>query len=144
MAAEISVKHPTYQLGLIGDDFQTLSVYQTISEGSFTGNELPPLHPSLVTHPLVLGDGDGLLLGQRTGNAHHQFGGERSGVDILFFKLDGYAQPGQFPQGRQAVSGVAGKSGYGFDQHLVDLPLPAVRQQSVEILPLVHPGACDR
>ena len=141
VSVQISLKHPPNFSGLILLNDKVLPIRHSISIRCRTGDKLPPLHPPLIAHLLVLGDGDGLLLGQRAGNAHHQFGGERSGINILFFKLDGYAQAEQLPERRQAVTGVAGEAGDGFDQHLVDLSLPAVRQQAVEILPLVHPGA---
>ena len=85
-------------------------------------------------------DGDGLLLGQSARDAHHQFAGERPGVDILFFKVDGHTQGGQLSQGCETVLGVSGEAGDGFAQHPVDLSLAAVGQQALEVLPLVHPG----
>ena len=117
---QIGTEHPSHYLSFALFDDQILSIQHLISERSHTSDEFSPLHPSLVAHSLVFGDGDGFLLGKGTGNAHHQFSGERSGVNVLFFKLDGYTQAEQLPEGGQAVAGVAGEAGDGFDQYLID------------------------
>ena len=67
-----------------------------------------------------------------------------SGVDVLFFKLDGNAQPCQLPQGGEAILGVAGETGDGFHQHPVDPAFPTVGQHTVKILPLVRFRTADR
>ena len=106
LSAEIGVKHPADDLRLLRHDLQVSPIYQPVAVGRFCGDELAPLHPPAIALVDILGDGHGLLLGQGTGNAHHQFCGERSGVDILFFKLDGHAQPHQLPQGGETVLGI--------------------------------------
>ena len=62
--------------------FGSPPVYQPVAVGGFRCDELAPLHSPAIALMAILRDGDGLLLGQGTGNAHHQFCGERSGVDI--------------------------------------------------------------
>lgn len=73
-------------------------------------------------------------------NNHHQFGGERFRVDILFFKPDSNAHARQLPQSGEAVLGISGEAGYGLYQNAVDLTLPAIPHHTVEVLPFVHPG----
>ena len=141
--SQIAVKDPAngFSAGFL--DFKVFPAHKPVSEGSGAGNELAPLHPSLIALPLVLPDGYRFLLGQGAGDAHHQFGGERLRVEVLFFKVNGHTQGRQLPQGGEAVLGVTGEAGDGLDQDLVDPALPAVGQHPVEVLPLIHPSACQ-
>ena len=55
-------------------------------------------------------------------NAHHQFCGERSCVDIFFFKSDGDAHTGEFSQGGETFFGVAGETATDFTRMRSILP----------------------
>ena len=67
------MEDPFDVVGFLWDDLHFFPVDESISEGSLTGNKFSALHAALIAHTLVFGDGDGFLLGQGSGNAHHQF-----------------------------------------------------------------------
>ena len=140
-SAQVGVEDPSHLLRFRWNDLQIFAVYQSVSKRRFAGDELAALHPPLVAETLVLGGGDGLLLGQCARDAHHQFGGERLRVDIFFFEVDRHAQGHQLPQDGKAVLCIPGEAGNGLHQHFVDPALPAIGEHTVEVLPLVHPSA---
>ena len=140
-AIQIGIEYPLYRGRFLWDDFKIFLVHDPIAVRCRAGDKFPSFHSSLITYFLISRDGNGFLLGQRTGNAHHQFGGERFRVDIFFFKLDRDTQSGQFTQSGEAILGIAGEAGYRLYQNAVDLALPAISHHTVEIIPLVHPGA---
>ena len=86
VSVEIRLEDPTDQHSFFWDDLQVFSIDQPVAKRGSAGDKLTSFHPPFVADALVLRDGDGLLLGQCAGDAHHQFGGERLRVDILFFK----------------------------------------------------------
>ena len=85
-SGQIAVKDPAngFRAGFL--DFKVFPAHKLVSEGGGAGDELAPLHPSLIALPLVLPDRYRFLLGQGAGDAHHQFGGERLCVEVLFSK----------------------------------------------------------
>ena len=91
---EVCVEDPAHRGGFLRDDLKVFLIYDSVSVRGGAGDKFPTLHPPLIAHLLIGGDGNGFLLGQRTGNAHHQFGGERFRVDIFFFKPDADAHGG--------------------------------------------------
>ena len=91
---EVCVEDPAHRGGFLRDDLKVFLIYDSVSVRGGAGDKFPTLHPPLIAHLLIGGDGDGFLLGKRTGNAHHQFGGERFRVDIFFFKPDADAHGG--------------------------------------------------
>ena len=140
-SVEIALVNPANDLRFLRNNFQILFIHYPVSERRLAGDKLAPFHPPLIAHALVLRDGYRFLLCKRTVNAHHEFRGERVRTDILFFKVDRYAEGGQLPQYDQTVARVACEAGDGFDQYPVDFSFPAVRQHPVEIFPPVRFGA---
>ena len=62
-------------------------------------------------------------------------------VSIFSFSNLTVTPSAEVPAGGETVAGVPGKSGDGLDHDLIDLALPAVCHQAVEVLTLIHPGA---
>ena len=58
LAAEIGVKHPADDLGLLRYDLQFSAIDQPVAIGRLCGDELTPFHPPAIALPSVLGDGD--------------------------------------------------------------------------------------
>ena len=63
ISVQIRLEHPPNLPGLTLLNDKVLPIRHSISIRCRTGDEFSPLHPPLIAHPLVLGDGDGLLLG---------------------------------------------------------------------------------
>ena len=73
----------------------------------------------------------------------HQFRGHPCGIDVFFLEEDGRAVGSELPNGFQTLCRVAGEAGDGLNQDAVDESAFAVSQHPLEILPLLHRGACD-
>ena len=64
-------------------------------------------------------------------------------VNVLFLEADAYPEALQQADGFQAVDGVAGETGDGFAEHLVDKAPPAVGDKPLELGTILGGGAGD-
>ena len=112
-----------------------------VAEGKGRGDECTACHPLLDAPADIVRDVLALLL------VHHgEDGGEKltdqfRGIDALLLEAHPHPQGLQLPDGLQALLGVPGEPGGGLHQDLVHPAPAAVRQQPLEVLPLLRRGA---
>ena len=107
------------------------------------GIVLAGAHSDIYTPANILGYCLALLLVHHGEDSNQQFPGELASVDVLFLKADTDIQRLQLPDCLQALLGVSGEPGGGLDQDLVDPPSPAVRQETLKVVPLFRGGPGD-
>ena len=61
----------------------------------------------------------------------------------MFLEEDADPKGFEFPDSFQTLGGISRESGYGLHQHLIDSSVPAVRKQSLKILPFFRGGPGD-
>ena len=118
-------------------------ILQAVAEGSLAGDEVPTFHAMLVAPAHIAGDTLALLLSDGGEHGGEKFAGHFRGVDALLLEAHPHADGLQLPDRLQAVSGVPGEAGDGFDQDLVHPPPAAVREEPLEVQALLCRGPRD-
>ena len=114
-----------------------------VAEGKGRGDECTACHPLLDAPAEVVRDVLALLLVHHGEDGGEELAGQFRGVNALLLETHPHTQGLQLPDGLQALLGVPGKPGGGLHQNLVHPAPPAVRQQALEVIPLLCRGAGD-
>ena len=84
----------------------------------------------------VVADTSALLLGKGCEQRQEQFPVLGCGINVLALEADGDPLFFQLSDGMKAIHGVTGKAADAFDEHQIDLPGVAVRDQLLELRPM--------
>ena len=91
----------------------------------------------------VVADAPALFLRKGCEQRQEKFSVFGHGINVLALEADGDSLLFQPPHCVQAIHGVTGKAADAFDEHQVDLPSIAVRDQPFELRPMSSTCACD-
>ena len=109
LATQIGREYAADHRGFLRHDLQIPSS-QPVSIGNGGWDEQPIFHPHTDAEPHITGVAGGFHLGKRSIDLGNLFRGHLPGIDVLLFKVDGDAQPEQFPHKLDVFLCVAGEA----------------------------------
>ena len=135
LAAQISGEDAADHLSLLRYDLQ-IPPCQPVAIGDGGWDKQSLFHPHTDAEAHITGVVGGFHLGESPIDLGNLLRGHLPGIDVLLFKVDGNAQPEQFPHELDVLLCVACKARDRFAEDPVDLSLPAIGHHPVEIIPI--------
>ena len=139
---KVSPEYLLYDLAFSRNNTERLSI-PNVSVRRFMSVRNSLCESSPHTPSDVVADAPTLFLGKGCEQRQEEFPVLGCGINVLALEADDDPLLFQLSDGMKAIHGVTGKAADAFDEHQVDLPGVAVRNQTLELRPMCGTRSCN-